>query len=131
MECGSFYGVYWISSSEVDAAKIIRRFVHNELTYPYEWDDFETITEDNPDVAIALNLCWYFANKYPERTPAEYCSEDAFPYFLAVAEALERNLFSELDHRQVIESLRNNELPDNVRVILERIEKEGKYKHRN
>jgi len=106
-----------------EAAEIIRRLVHHELADPYEWDDFESVEDENPEVNLALNLCWYFANKYPEATPAEYCGKEALPYFLMIAEALEKNLFRDLNHKEIIETMRGDELPDIVKNILESVEK--------
>jgi regulator of protease activity HflC (stomatin/prohibitin superfamily) len=116
----AIFGGSKYTSNEV-AADYIRRFVRGDLPDSYDWDAFETITEDNPDVNLALNLFWHFANKYQERHRYEYCSEEAFPYLLIIAEALETNLFSALDHDEVIEYLKeNNELPDSIKSIFEK-----------
>jgi hypothetical protein len=35
--------------------------------YPYEWDDFESVTEKNPSVNLALELSHHYARTYPAR----------------------------------------------------------------
>ena len=101
-----------------NAAAIIRRLVNNTFTYPLEWDDFETQNEDNPEAHLALELCFFFAKKFPGDEPVLCCSEKAFLYFLKIADALENNQFHDLDHEAVKESIKKNELPKSVSTIL-------------
>jgi hypothetical protein len=105
-------------TSNENAAAIIRRFIQGGDD-PYEWDDFETIEEKNPDVALALELCWFFANWFPSRHSTEYCNPKAFPYFLKIADALEKNGFSDLNHNGIKESLRRKTFPENMYRVLD------------
>jgi hypothetical protein len=118
----AIFGGSKYTSNEV-AAVTIRGFVRGDMPDSYDWDDFETITEDNPDVNLALNLIWHFANKYPPTRPGQYCDREADPYFLMIADALEKNLFQDLDHNAVIAYLKeNNELPNSIKNIFEKDE---------
>lgn len=105
-------------TSNQDAAEIIRRFVKGNGGL-YEWDDFETTREKNPDVELALHLCWYFARKYPPQDSTAYCGQKACSYFLRIAEALEKNWFRNIDHRTAKQALERNELPEAIKRILE------------
>jgi len=100
-----------------DAAEIIRRFVHGTGDQ-YEWDDFETISENNPDVDLAIELCLFFAGEFPATNKNEYCDKQADPYFLKIAEALENSKFQDLDLEAVKDSLKKNVLPESVSRIL-------------
>jgi len=88
-----------------DAAEIIRRFVNGTSRNPYEWDDFESIKENNPDVNLAIRLCWFFANRFPSDVPTKYCSQKANLFFLKIAEALENNKFQNMDYEETIKYL--------------------------
>lgn len=101
-----------------EAAAIIRRFVNGSSGDPYEWDDFETQNEENPAAEIALELCWYFANRYPAGSRTEYCDQKAVPFFLKIADALEENAFAGLNFEVIKESLKKGILPENIREIL-------------
>lgn len=101
-----------------DAANIIRRFVQGTSRDPYEWDDFETQNEDNPESAVALELCWFFAKKFPPEKRTEYCGPKAFAYFLKIADVLENDDFRGLNHEAIIGLLRKNKLPEEVSAIL-------------
>lgn len=110
-------------TSNKDAANIIKRFVHR-VDKKYEWDDFESITETNPNVRLALYLCWYFANLYPinnfcEKHNPDNLSSRALDCYLKVADALENDRFNVLDQKAVIESLKKNTLPGSVRKLLD------------
>jgi hypothetical protein len=100
------------------AAGIIKRFISGSSDR-YEWDDFETIPEKNPVVDLAIRLCWYFAAKFPATKPTEYCSSEADPWFLRIANALEKGSFADLDYEGVKQSLAQNKLPETVQRILE------------
>ena len=100
-----------------NAAAIIRRFIHGTGD-PYEWDDFESVDHTNPDVDLAIKLCWFFAGEFPAKKPTEYCDQRADTYFLKIADALENNQFHDMDHEAVKESLKKNELPKSVSSIL-------------
>ncbi len=101
-----------------DAAEIIRRFAHDKPSHPYEWDDFESVEEKNPEVRLALHLCWHFAGEYPSEKPTEYCGEGATPYFLAIADALDKGLLHSVDHQTIIEALKQGNLPEDVKSLL-------------
>ena len=104
-------------TSNEAGANVIRRFIRGHGD-PYEWDDFETVNEENPDVDLAIRLCWYFAAIFPAKSPTEYCANEASPYFLAVADALEKGFLGTLDSVEVVKSLKKNQLPDNVKCLL-------------
>ena len=97
------------------AANIIRRLVDNNFNYPLEWDDFESLEENNPEADIALELCIFFAKKFPGNMTALYCNEKALPYFLKIADMLEKNCFQDIDPEETRKSLRNGEIPGNLR----------------
>jgi len=101
-----------------DAAAIIRGFVRGTAD-SYEWDDFETQNELNPDVDIAINLCWFFAGQFPPEKPTEYCSRGADEYFLRIADALENGSFGRLDHKEIRKSLQKNILPKTISSVLD------------
>ena len=104
-----------------DAAEIIRRFINNESRHPYEWDDFESQNEENSEVALALELCWFFANKFPANKPTEYCGDKANPYFLEIAGALEKNCFNGLNFEDIKKSLREGVLPKDISQMLKKV----------
>jgi hypothetical protein len=101
------------------AASIIRRFASGSSRDPGDWDDLETANHSNNDVDLAVRLCWHFASQYPAKKPAEYCAKEAKPYFIAVANALEKGLFHSLDHSQIIGLLDRGQLPEEVARLLE------------
>jgi len=106
-----------------DAAGIIKRFTLGGGKNPYEWDDFESITEDNPDVNLAIHLCWHYAGKYPARRPTEYCGQEAREYFLGIAYALENKLFSNLDHMGILRELKMGQMPESLGQLLDECRK--------
>lgn len=83
-------------TSNTEGAALIRRFVEGNIG-PYEWDDFETHIELNPEVDLAIRLCWFFAGRFPSTRATEYCAREADQYFLRVADALERGHLRNLD----------------------------------
>ena len=95
------------------AADIIRRFVDGSGS-PYEWDDFESQKENNPEAAIALELCIFFAKKFPGDETGLFCNEKALSYFLKIADTLEKCCFKDIDLEETKKSLRNGELPRNI-----------------
>jgi hypothetical protein len=101
-----------------DAANIIRKFANGTSSHPYEWDDFETQNEENPEADIALELCWYFANKYPANQKTQYCGEIALAFFLKIADALEKNRFHGLDYEKIRGYLKSEVLPAEIVDIL-------------
>lgn len=100
------------------AAAIIRRFINGTSTDPYEWDDFESVKENNPAVDIALRLCWCFAKRFPAEKPTEYCARKAGPFFLKIADVLENNGFDNIDFDEVRASLEKNDIPENIGRLL-------------
>jgi hypothetical protein len=105
-----------------DAADIIRRFA-NGTTLPYEWDDFETQNEDNPEADIAIKLIWFLASKYPAQKPTEYCDKKAIPFFLKIADALEKGEFRNVDPLEIQMCLKNRKLSERFNRILGIIDK--------
>lgn len=101
------------------AAEIIRKFATDRTDDPYEWDDFETQNEENPVVDLAIRLCWHFAARFPGSNEREYCGPEAVPWFLAVANALEKRLLSDVDYEVAKKSLEHNELPQSLAHALE------------
>ena len=93
--------------------------------YSSEWDDFESIPHTNIEAELALQLCFWFANKYPseEDIPTVIgASEKANPYFKAIGLALKYNNFSNLEHQEIIEQFKgksyNTALPEIIENIL-------------
>ena len=107
-------------TSNRDAAAIIHNLIFGEATEnEWEWDDFYSIQNTNPDVEIALALCWYFEELYPSSKPHEYCAKEGADCFLKIANALEQNKFSKLDKEKTIQSIKNEIIPDEIKVILD------------
>ena len=108
-----------IFTSNRDAAVIIRNFISGEVTgNEWEWDDFYSIHNSNPDVELALVLCCYYEYLYPSDKPHEYCAKEGADYFLKVADALEQNKFSELDKKGTIQSIKKKIMPNEIKEIL-------------
>jgi hypothetical protein len=104
-------------TSNQEGADIIRRLVGGALKYPYEWDDFESITEKNPSANLAIQLCVYYALRiYPSYS--QFCGKEGFPFLIAIANALGNNQFDNLDHEAVLRSLKQGKVPDEVEQIL-------------
>lgn len=101
-----------------DAAEIIRRFAKGTSS-PYEWDDLESINQSNPDVDIAINLCWYYAAKFPAANKTEYCERAADKYFLKIADALEQGHFAGMDRAAMKYDLQSGRLPDPLHRVVE------------
>lgn len=101
-----------------EAAIMIRRFVAG-TTKDYEWDEFEVIEEENPDVNLAIHICWYFAKIYPSQKEHEYCDSFADKYFLAVADSLEKGCFSGMNHSKLIDQIKNMNMPNLITEVLE------------
>jgi hypothetical protein len=95
-----------------DAVDLIRRFVAGACE-PYEWDDFESIEEDNPEVKIALHVIWYISRQYPDSI-ASYCHPDASKEFPKIADALEKGDFSNIDANMAIPLLLENKIPTKI-----------------
>jgi hypothetical protein len=111
---------FWKASKGVDckeAAEIIRRFVSGNSD-EYEWDDFETANQENPQVELAILLCWYFAAKFPARNSTEYCDPQADRYFLRIADALERGFLKEIEFEKVKQELKAGNMEESLRKIL-------------
>lgn len=100
-----------------EAASIIRRFVKGTCG-PYEWDDLESINQTNPEVEIAINLCWYYATKFPAANKTEYCGRIADKFFLRIADALEEGRFIGLDHVAIKRDLQAGRLPSPLHSVV-------------
>lgn len=111
-------GARFTSNNEV--VRLIRGFIDGSLG-DYEWDDFETSTEENPVAQLAIHLCWYYAWKYPSESSSEYCGAMAAPYFLLIASAIEAGEFNQLDHKAMIKSIENDLVPPEIEAIFGRI----------
>ena len=105
-------------TTNTNAAAIIRRFVAGAGD-PYEWDGLESIDQTNPDVDIAINLCWYYAAKFPAANEKEYCGRNADKFFLRIADALEEGRFAGLDRAVMKRDLQSGRLPDPLHSIVE------------
>ena len=104
------------------AVKIIRDFANGAQKDPYAWDDLETTNHSNPEVELAVRVCWYYAGEYPAKTTTEYCGEEAKPYFLAVANALENGKVRAMQYSELFEVLERGGLPHQIKVLLETAE---------
>jgi hypothetical protein len=88
------------------AAGYIEAFVNGTLRDPYSWDDFETIPDENPEVDLALHLCWMIARQHQPRHDKEYMAPTGKPGFLVVAGLLRSGKlqpFISLDRKEVLE----------------------------
>jgi len=106
------------SMKNVEASNIIRRFVKGESQHRWEWDDFSSVRHTNPDVELALTLCWYYEGLYPSENPHEYCADEGALYFLKIADALEAGRFTKLKHKESIKSIKNKIIPDEIKETL-------------
>jgi hypothetical protein len=100
------------------AADVIRGFANGTSRDPGDWDDLESTNHSNHDVDLAVRLCWHFASQYPARKSTEYCAKEAMPYFLAVAEALEKGMLHSLNYAETVARLEQNQVPDEVTRLL-------------
>jgi hypothetical protein len=105
-------------TTNTDAVAIIRRFANRTLLSPYEWDDFETQNEDNPEVDIAIKLIWFFASSYPDPKTGEYCDQKAYPFFFKIADALENGEFKNVSSDEINACLKNRNLSERFNRIL-------------
>lgn len=105
-------------TSRKEGADTIRKFVHGTSS-DYEWDDFESIEEDNPEVDLAIRLCWFVATKFPARRKTEYCAPEALPYFLRIADALENGFFAKIDYEQAKVGLQRGVLTDYLNGVVD------------
>ena len=108
------------------AVSIIRGFIENRMRNPGDWDDLETVTHSNPAVKLAVFLCWYYAGEFPPRHENEYCAPQANPYFLAVADALEKGFLHSEKQAEWIELLEKKpmKLPEDLgRIITQLVQK--------
>ena len=72
----------------------------------------------NPEVDLAINLCWFFAGEFPAEKPTEYCGRGADQYFLRIADALENGSFAKLDYEAIKKSLKKDILQASIHNIL-------------
>lgn len=100
------------------AASVIRDFARGTQKNPYAWDAFESVTHTNTDVDLALRLCWYFASRYPAQSETEYCANEAIPYFLAIADALEQGVLHSCNCAETVAALKAGHLPESLRRLL-------------
>jgi hypothetical protein len=105
-------------TSNQEGADIIKRLVEGRAKYRYEWDHFESVTEENPSVNLAIELSHHYARTYPARVRKQYCGKDGALFFIAIANALGNDQFDNLDHNMVLQSLRQGNVPDEVKQIL-------------
>ncbi|WP_372845269.1 hypothetical protein [Pontiella sp.] len=89
-----FRGKPPFTSSEV-AAGYIEAFANDNLKDPYAWDDFELAPEANPEVNLAIRLCWFIAGTFPARTNSEYMNPDGKVYFKRIAQLLRDGVLTE------------------------------------
>lgn len=93
------------------AAGYIEAFANDTLNDPYSWDDFESAPEANPEVELAIRLCWYVANRFPERHHHEYMHPDGKPYFKRIAQLLRDGVLS--DYKDLdLEKAQRGDMPD-------------------
>lgn len=78
--------------NDVAADKIIR-FVEGKELNEWEWDDFTTGPQSNPDVNLAIRCCLHYAYIYPSEDRKMFCDQKGIDYYIPIAEALKRNLF--------------------------------------
>jgi hypothetical protein len=99
------------------AAGYIEAFVHGTLRDPYSWDDFETIPHENPEVDLALNLCWWAAKNNPARHDKEYMAPSGAPYFLKIAALLRTGALEPFVNHKRDEILKGN-IPKELLTLL-------------
>jgi len=106
----------WFTSNEV-AAGYIEAFANDTLNDPYSWDDFETGPEQNPEVKLAIRLCWFIANKFPERHHGEYMNPEGKPYFKKIAQLLRDGML--FDYKDLdLEKARRGDMPEQLLSML-------------
>ena len=103
--------------SEV-AAGYIEAFVNNNLKDPYSWDDFESAPEANPEVNLAIRLCWFVAGTFPARHNREYMSPEADPYFKRIAQLLRDGKLSDYTDLD-LEQVQKGFMPEELKLLLD------------
>jgi len=69
-------------------AGYIEAFANSNLKDPYSWDDFESVEHSNPEVKLALYLCWWACNRHVARHDNEYMAPSGAAVFLKIASLL-------------------------------------------
>ena len=102
----------WFTPNEV-AAGYIEAFANDTLNDPYSWDDFESGPEQNPEVELAIRLCWCIANRFPQRHHREYMNPDGKPYFKKIAQLLRGGELSDYKNLD-LEKVQRGDLPERL-----------------
>ena len=114
--------------TNAEAAKVIRNFVATEgeddlcERDPWAWDDLENNDGSNPDVFVALILCYQYAERFPSTDPHKYCGDEAMPYFLEIAHELENNELSVANVDEVKAILQQQKYSNEVVDFMKRID---------
>ena len=103
--------------SEV-AAGYIEAFANDNLKDPYAWDDFELAPEANPEVLLAIRLCWFIAGTFTARNAREYMSPEGKPYFKNIARLLRDGALSDYTDLD-LEEVKKGVMPKELRLLLD------------
>ena len=85
----------------------------------WDWDDFTSLNQSSPEVALGLQLCFFFEGLYPAQHKREYCGQEANPYFRAVAHLLEAGQLRPFIGEETISSLKSRVMPKELGELLE------------
>lgn len=108
-------------TSNGDACDIIIRFVDGGESHGWEWDDFSTGPQRNPEVVLAIKCCLHYAHKYPSQDGKVFCDQRGLDYYVPIAESLKRGLFRDLVLDDLVPILDGNIAPDEFISKLEKI----------
>lgn len=100
------------------AAGYIEAFANDNLKDPYAWDDFELAPEANPEVLLAIRLCWFIAGTFTARNNREYMNPGGEPYFKKIAQLLREGALSDYTHLD-IEEVKKGDMPKELQMLLD------------
>lgn len=98
-----------------DAAYIIRRMVVDRANGESRWFELEMADHANSSVAVAIRLCWYYADMFPGNEEA--CGKRAEKYFLKIADMLEAGAFDDISIEKCDEMLDRDDVPAELKVL--------------
>jgi len=71
-----------------EVADIILRFIDNRSRDPWEWGEYLSIRENDPQLEEIRLRCASIREEYPPSNPADYCSAEGIEVLRKIAEGL-------------------------------------------
>lgn len=75
---------------KVELKKLILDFINDE-SGEWDWDDFISIKQNDPEIEEIRQFCLNLPENYPSPNPNEYCNEDGVIELKKIAEKLTNN----------------------------------------